>query len=97
VESAIGRPYSGYFPSIEQKCAGLIDSVSRNHGFADGNKRTSIILMHTLLTRSGYRLSPLTASEDIETAVEQVVLDVVTRKLAFDDLVAWLRTRIRKR
>jgi death-on-curing protein len=95
VESAIARPYNGYYRLIEEKCAALIDSVSRNHGFADGNKRTTIILLHTLLTRGGYKIFPYGNIEDIEEAVEQAVVDVVTGKLAFDDLVAWLRVRIR--
>jgi death on curing protein len=97
VQSAIERPYNGYYQSIERKCAALVESVSRNHGFADGNKRTSIILLHTLLTRSGYKLVVYDNTEDVVAALEQAVVDVVTGKLVFNDLVAWLRLRIRKR
>ena len=97
MQSAIARPYSGHYRTIEQKSAALIDSVSRNHGFADGNKRTTIILLHTLLTRSGYELFAYDNTEDIEEALEEAVVDVVTGKLTFNDLVAWLRMRIRKR
>jgi len=97
VESAIARPYNGYYRSIERKCAALIDSVSRNHGFVDGNKRTAIILLHTLLTLSGYKLFAYGNTETIEDALEQAVVDVVTGKVAFNGLVSWLRARIRKR
>jgi death on curing protein len=96
VQSAIARPYNGHYHSIERKCAALVESVSRNHGFADGNKRTSIILLHTLLTRTGYKLVAYDNTEDIEAALEQAVVDVVTGKLVFNDLVAWLRARICK-
>jgi death-on-curing protein len=96
VASAVERPYNGHYNSIERKCAALVESMSRNHGFADGNKRTSIILLHTLLTRSGYKLFAYGDIENLEEAVEQAVVDVVIGKLAFDDLVAWLRVRIRR-
>ncbi|MBM3541298.1 MAG: type II toxin-antitoxin system death-on-curing family toxin, partial [Alphaproteobacteria bacterium] len=59
VESAIGRPYSGFYRSLPAKAAALIQSMATNHGFADGNKRTTVILLDTLLTKSGYRLRPL--------------------------------------
>jgi death on curing protein len=97
VASAIERPYNGHYRSISRKCAALVESVSRNHGFADGNKRTTIILLHTLLTRSGFKLCPCGEYEDLETAVEQTVIDVVTGALSFDKLEAWLQVRIRRR
>jgi death on curing protein len=97
VQSAIERPYSGHYRSISRKCAALVESVSRNHGFADGNKRTAIILLHTLLKESGYKLCAYGKDENLETAVEQTVLDVVTRTVTFDELAAWLRARIRRR
>ena len=93
MQSAIGRPYNGHYRSISQKCAALVESVSRNHGFTDGNKRTTILLLHTLLTKSGYKLHAC-ANEDLEAAVEQMVLDVVTGILEFDNLEAWLKERI---
>jgi death-on-curing protein len=97
VQSAIGRPYSGHYRSISRKCAALVESVSRNHGFADGNKRTTIILLHTLLTKSDYMLCPGDKDENLETAVEQMVIDVVTGVLTLNKLEAWLHARIRRR
>lgn len=57
VESAISRPYNGYCRPIRKKTAALIESVCRNHGFADGNKRTCLLLLVLLLDRSGYGLA----------------------------------------
>ncbi|MSO89334.1 MAG: hypothetical protein EXQ89_05135 [Rhodospirillaceae bacterium] len=45
IESAIARPYSGYYRSIVKKAAALLESMASNHGFADGNKRTTLILV----------------------------------------------------
>ena len=96
VEAAIGRPYVGYYRSIRRKAAALVQSVATNHGFADGNKRTATILMLALLNKSGYDLKAIRGERDIQTAVEKMVLDVVTHKLGFEGLVQWFEARIRR-
>jgi death-on-curing protein len=96
VESAIARPYNGYYRTIHQKAAALVESGARNHGFADGNKRTTLILLQTLLTKSGYDLLSASAGESIEQAVEEVILASVMGQMNFDQLCAWFEARIRK-
>lgn len=96
IESAIARPYSGYYRSIEKKTAALVQSIASNHGFADGNKRTALILTHTLLTKSGYRLVPAEKGESLDAAAEEMILSAVTHALAFDDIVAWFRRRVER-
>jgi death on curing protein len=96
VQSAIQRPYNGHYRTIEEKAAALIQSVAGNHGFADGNKRTALILLHTLLAKSGYRLSRAQDSELIEDAAERMILETVLRTMTFDEIVAWFKRRIRK-
>jgi death-on-curing protein len=96
VQSAVARPYSGYYRSIDCKVAALVESIATNHGFSDGNKRTAIILMQLLLTKSGYELTPLAQYQDLETAVENLVLDVVTHRKNFEASRVWLAERIRK-
>lgn len=53
IESAIGRPYSGYHRKIAQKAAALLHSMVMNHGFADANKRTAWMLTEHLIVKSG--------------------------------------------
>ena len=77
IESAISRPYSGYYKRIEYKAAALVESMARNHGFTDGNKRTTLLLLVTLLEWSSYRLSPASQPEVIDNAAEQMILDTV--------------------
>jgi death-on-curing protein len=95
VESAIGRPYVGYYRRISEKAAALVQSMAGNHGFADGNKRTTLLLVHLLLTKSGYELSPRGNSKTINKAVEQMILDVVEHKMRMPDITAWFEARIR--
>ena len=94
VESAIARPYSGYYRSIARKAAALVQSIATNHGFADGNKRTAVILLNLLLERSGYGLAFLQEDSDPDDAIADMVLRVVTRQMTFDELVEWLAVRI---
>ena len=89
VESAIGRPYSGYHRAIERKCAAVLESMVNNHGFVDGNKRTAWILVEILIERSGYAL----AIPDDEP-IDDLVVDVARNAVTFDELVAWFKARL---
>jgi len=94
IESAIGRPYSGYYRPIEQKAAALVESMSGNHGFVDGNKRTTIILTHLLLSKSGYQLKPLLTDRSLDVSMEELVLAAVCHELGFKQIVRWFEERL---
>ncbi|MEX2642052.1 MAG: type II toxin-antitoxin system death-on-curing family toxin [Acetobacterales bacterium] len=96
IESAIGRPYVGYHRSIESKAAALVQSMATNHGFADGNKRTTVVLMNVLLERSGYRLQTAGGDAALQDEIEAMVLGVIDRSVGFDALVGWFRERVRR-
>ena len=66
----------------------------RNHGFADGNKRTALILLNLLLEKSGYRLRAAQGADQKIQEVEHAILAVARNELAFADLVEWFRSRI---
>jgi death-on-curing protein len=93
IESALARPYSGYYRSIARKAAALVESMATNHGFVDGNKRTTLILTDTLITRSGYEL--VSVEGDIETELEELILSVAA-KLPFAPIAQWFKDRLRK-
>ena len=61
LESAAMRPQSGYYADVIAEAAALWASLSQNHPFLDGNKRTAITLMaaHTYLPTSPIVLSLL--------------------------------------
>jgi prophage maintenance system killer protein len=68
--------------------------MANNHGFVDGNKRTTLILTDTLITKSGYELVP-EPSEDLEVAIENLILSVEAN-LPFEEIVTWFKGRLRK-
>jgi death-on-curing protein len=93
IEAAVGRPYTGYYPTIEMKGAALLESLACNHGFIDGNKRTALVTLELLLVRSGYRLR----ADDVERLnqdAEKMVLDLVEHRIKLDEVVAWIAQRI---
>ena len=94
IEAAIARPYTGYYRTIERKAAALTESMSSNHGFLDGNKRTTLILLHVLLSKSGYKLSPTDGDPPLQVAVEEMILAIVNHEMDYDGLVEWFKLRI---
>jgi death-on-curing protein len=90
VESAIARPYSGYYRSINAKAAALTHSLAKNHGFVDGNKRTALLTVLLFVARSGYRVTGHT----VVTDAERMILDVVENRMTFEELVEWFRFRL---
>lgn len=70
--------------------------MAGNHGFADGNKRTTLILVHLMLKKSDYELMELETDASLDLAAEQMVLDSVNRELDFNQLVDWFTRRIRR-
>ncbi|RYG93176.1 type II toxin-antitoxin system death-on-curing family toxin [Loktanella sp. IMCC34160] len=89
VESAIGRPYSGYHRSISRKAAALLEALVKNHGFADGNKRTALLVVELLIRRSGYRLVLLEGER-----LDDIIVSTACGDLQFDSLQVWFQSRL---
>jgi death on curing protein len=56
LESAAGRLQSGYYADAIEEAAALFESLSQNHPFLDGNKRTAITSVGVFLQLNGYQL-----------------------------------------
>lgn len=55
--SAVSRPKSGYYSTIIEQASALWESLSQNHPFVDGNKRTALDSTLTFLAINGYNLN----------------------------------------
>ena len=53
VEAAVFRPQIGYYESLEEEAAALMESLANNHGFLDGNKRIAFAAADVFLRRNG--------------------------------------------
>jgi death on curing protein len=61
LKSAVARPQAMFegkdlHPSIHHKAAALMDSLTNNHGLADGNKRLALASVIVFYALNGYRL-----------------------------------------
>ncbi len=50
LDAALFRPQTGYYADIIAEAAALWESLSQNHPFVDGNKRTAFAAMFTFLS-----------------------------------------------
>ncbi len=85
VESALARPRSGYYLSLSQQAAALLQSFAMNHAFVDGNKRVAFASCAVFLRMNGYRLE--VAADDAE---HLVVEEVIKSRADLDQIVAHL-------
>lgn len=56
IEAAVFRPQTGYYESVEEEAAALMESLGMNHGFLDGKKRIAFTAADVFLRRNGFYL-----------------------------------------
>jgi len=91
LESAIARPFQTFggedlYTSIFEKAAALGESLSINHPFIDGNKRTGAVAMVALLEDEGLIFS---ANED---DFYEFIISISISEMLFDEIVEWLKS-----
>jgi death-on-curing protein len=89
LEAALYRPQTGYYSDLIEEAAALWESLSQNHPFLDGNKRTAFAATYTFLAINGVRLT----TEAEETSIFLAGL-YETNQLSFGRLVPWLRSHV---
>jgi death-on-curing protein len=91
IESALARPRNlAAEPDAAALAAAYAYGLLRNHGFADGNKRTAWVIARLFLADNGYllRFDPGEAVRTVEA--------VAAGTLGEDQLAEWFRRRIAK-
>src|SRR5437016_1942993 len=89
LEAALYRPQTGYYPGLIEEAAALWESLSQNHAFIDGNKRTAFAATYTFLAINGARLTA-----DAEETYDFVAALYQANQFVFENLVARLRTHV---
>src|ERR1700746_2637978 len=86
LESALQRPQTGYYDTIIEEAAALLESLVQNHPFVDGNKRVAFAVVDVFLRINGYII---TASS---TAIYNRVTALFRQDaLDMEHLVPWLQ------
>lgn len=94
--SALARPYSGYYETLEDRVSALIESVVQNHGFVDGNKRTAAMLAKLMIGASFYKLIPTNSNDDIDEGIENLVVDLAAGHIEREAVRIWFGKRLQK-
>ena len=90
LESAVFRPQTGYYNSLAEEAAALMESLANNHPFLDGNKRIAFAAAHTFLLINGHDLEV-----DPLAAYEFMIQAIVKGEFRFGPILAWINTHIR--
>jgi death-on-curing protein len=90
LEAAVHRPQSGYYGSLIEEAAALMESLANNHAFIDGNKRISFVMTDAMLRANGFFIDvePLVAHKFITESIEK-------REFRFGPIRDWLASHAR--
>jgi death-on-curing protein len=86
IEAAVFRPQTGYYDSVEEEAAALMESLGMNHGFIDGNKRIAFTAADVFLRRNGFYLevNAVEGHEFIEGSLAR-------QEFRFGKILQWIR------
>ena len=85
LEAAVFRPQTGYYNSLAEEAAALMESLVINHAFIDGNKRVAFDAAHTFLLVNGY-----TIVADSEETYRFITESMAAGKFRFLRILDWL-------
>lgn len=90
VEAAVFRPQTGYYSSIEEEAAALMESLGNNHGFVDGNKRIAFTATDVFLRRNGFCI-------EVEGLDGHAFIDGLIDRhgFRFAQILEWIRQHIK--
>ena len=90
LESALMRPQIGYYDSLIEEAAALMESLAMNHPFVDGNKRTALGTTDAFLRTNGYFIDC-----DSREAYDFFMHLFETNSFRFAQLRPWLEEDVR--
>jgi death on curing protein len=90
LESALMRPQTGYYKSLSLEAAALLQSLSQNHAFVDGNKRVAFATTAIFLRMNGFRLKV-----DADNGESFIIERVIKKKAELHEIADWLEKHMR--
>lgn len=91
VEAAVFRPQTGYYESLEEEAAALMESLAMNHGFIDGNERIAFTAADVFLRRDGYYLD--VAADEGYRFIEG---SLARQEYRFVRILDWIRKDVKR-
>jgi len=87
--SALARPRSGYYRSLSEQAAALMQSLAMNHPFVDGNKRVAFALTAVFL-----RLNGLSLKVDAKEGVYFIEVTLIKERAPLDVITSWIEGHV---
>lgn len=91
LESALMRPQLGYYETLVDEAAALMESLAMNHPFIDGNKRVAFFATDTFLRLNGHFIDC-----DNEDAYSFFMGLFAAGTFRFAELREWLLAHVRE-
>lgn len=90
LQSALGRPQSGYYKTLSLEASALLQSLSLNHPFVDGNKRVAFATTAIFLRMNGYRLKV-----DPDNGESFLIDGVIGKKVSIEEIASWIESHLK--
>jgi death-on-curing protein len=83
------RPQTGYYKTLSLEAAALLQSLTQNHAFIDGNKRIAFATTAIFLRMNGYRLK-VTADKGESFLIKKVI----SQKIPIEEIALWIERHL---
>jgi death-on-curing protein len=90
--ASLSRPRSGYYASLSEQAAALLQSLALNHIFIDGDKRVAFAGCAVFLDLNGFALEV-----DAAAAERFLIERVITEHAELAAIAQWLEAHMRPR
>jgi len=90
IEAAVFRPQTGYYDSVEDEAAGLMESLGMNPGFLDDSQRIAFTAADVFLSRNGLYLH-VTADEGHSF----IAGSLARQEFRFAKILEWIRAHVK--
>jgi len=85
LQSSLYRARSGFYESLSEQAAALLQSFCMNHPFVDGNKRVALLVTAVFLRMNGFRLGAKSSE-----FVRFILNEVISKKADVPAIAKWL-------
>lgn len=89
LDSALARPRSGYYASLSEQAAALMQSLAGNHAFIDGNKRIAFAACAVFLHMNGHAIRV-----GADEAERFLIDDVIVARAGVPAIAEWLERHL---
>ena len=89
LDAALHRPRSGYYASLSEQAAALLQSLANNHAFIDGNKRVAFAATAIFVQLNGLALR--TSADDAEAFL---IDEVIQARAPLARIATWIEEHL---